>query len=115
MTESVQLSDLAEADLVVLSTNLGKELQQVTDPDRIAALATFLAARQDGWYVPAGGPRVMKLRLNFSTGGVSRGSVGFGAKYLVAQSRGGFYQRDAEPGDRARLLELLELADPDNP
>ena len=115
MSRTVEFADLADVDLVVVTTNLNRELHRVVDPARIATLVAFLADRQDGWSVPPGGPRVMKLRLNFSSGGVSRGSLGFGPRYLVAQRRGGFYQRDAEPGDRARLLELLEIADPDTP
>lgn len=111
--DHIEFSDLRDADNVVVTNNLNAELHRVSDPQRIAPLVDFLVDRQDGWYVPEGGPRIMKLRINFSADGTSTGSVGFGRKYLIAQRRGGFYQRDAEPGDREKLLDLLGMEDPE--
>jgi hypothetical protein len=39
--------------------------------------------------------------------------VGLGRKYLVAQRRGTFAQRDAAPGDRAEALAILGVDDPE--
>ena len=113
LSDLSDLSDLSGADLVRVTDNHDNELARITDADQIEALARVLAEREDGWGVPADGVRVMKLRLNFSSQGASLGSLGVGHKYLVAQRRGGFYQRDAEPGDRARILEIVGLTDPE--
>lgn len=114
-THEVVLSDLADADEIRITDNLNRQHARVTDPDAIARLATWLGAHEDGWYVPRDGVRIVHVRMNFYRQDETMGSVGLGRKYLVAQRRGGFAQRDAAPGDRAEALAILGVEDPEGP
>ncbi|GAA5143240.1 hypothetical protein GCM10023340_08190 [Nocardioides marinquilinus] len=113
MLGGLSFSDLDEADLVRVTDNHDREQARVTDPTRIAAAARWLDERADRFETPRAEPRIMTLRLNFSHAGSALGSVGLGRRYLTAQRWGGFYQCDALPDERAELMELLGVPDPD--
>lgn len=112
-THQVTLADLAEADEIRITDNLNREHARVSDPETIRLLAAWLGGREEGWYVPRDGVRIVRLRLNFYRDEQTMGSVGLGRKYLVAQRRGTFAQRDAAPGDRAEALAILGVDDPE--
>lgn len=112
-TTEIPLSDLADADEVRVTDNLNRRHARVDDRTAIARLAAWLGEREDGWYVPRDGVRVVSLRLNFYRDGTTMGSVGLGRKYLVAHRRGSFAQRDAAPDDRSTALAILGVEDPE--
>ncbi|MGH2476798.1 MAG: hypothetical protein ACRDIL_16175 [Candidatus Limnocylindrales bacterium] len=107
---TIEFGDLAESDTLVVTDNLNAELVRTTDPSAISAATAWLCERADGWYQPDGGPRVMKIRLNFSAGGRPLGNVGIGRRYLTAHRRGEFAQRDADDG--AEVLALVGYEPP---
>jgi hypothetical protein len=112
-THEVVLADLVDADEIRITDNLNREHARVSDPEAIRRLADWLGEHEDGWYVPRDGVRIVRLRLNFYRDEKTMGSVGLGRKYLVAQRRGTFAQRDAAPGDRAEALAILGVDDPE--
>ena len=112
-THELTLADLVDADEVRITDNLNREHARVSDQETIRLLVAWLTEREDGWYVPRDGVRIVGLRLNFYRDDTTMGSVGLGRKYLVAQRRGTFAQRDAAPGDRAEALAILGFDDPE--
>lgn len=112
-THEVTLTDLVDADEIRITDNLNRDLARVTDADAIRRLVAWLGEREEGWYVPRDGVRIVRVRLNFYRDDKTMGSVGLGRKYLVAQRRGTFAQRDAAPGDRAEALAILGVDDPE--
>ena len=112
-TREIDLSDLASADEVRVTDNLNLELDRVTDAAAIRRLGDWLGERQQEWYVPREGVHIASVRLTFYRGGQTMGSVGLSGEFLVAQRRGSFAQRDAEPRERAEALAILGVSDPE--
>jgi hypothetical protein len=113
-TRTLPLAEaLAAADRITVTDNLNVPLASVDDPALVQRVVTWLGAHEAGWYVPAGGVRVLKVRLNFSGAGAALGNIGLGRRYLTAHHRGQFFQRDADPGDREALLGMLGVDDPE--
>jgi hypothetical protein len=110
----VDFSDLRRADSLRLTTNLNMELARVENAETIAAVVDWLCERSEGWSEPPGGSLVLEDRLNFFSDGRSMGNVGVGRQYLTAHRRGRFYQRAADPGDRAAFFGLLGFDLSDN-
>jgi hypothetical protein len=107
-TRTLPLAEtFSAADTVTVTDNLNLPYGTVSDHPRIASVLAWLQEREDGWYEPAGGTRVSRVRVNFTGGGTALGNLGLGPKYLTALHRGRWFQRDADPGDREAVLALL--------
>jgi hypothetical protein len=113
MAEKLAFARMAGADRLKVTDNLHNAYAEVTDLAVIAAVCRVLESVRDGWYLPPGGPRIIKLQLHFYQGKKFVGTIGAGRKYFTAHEHGEFLQRDVDAAPRAAILAALGMLDPE--
>ena len=109
----MQFARLRPADRILITTNMNETLRTISHPASVAALVSFAEAHAGDWETPWSGPRGGRVRANFYAGNRFLGDLGVGSTFLTAQGCGYFFSRPVSADDRAVLMQMFGVPDPD--
>ena len=91
-------------------TNQNELIREISDPEQIRQLVTFVNARRTGWGDRFDGVPVPERVVNFYEGNEFRGHFGWGKDFFETQrDNRGFFSREANPEEVKEFRRILGM------